>query len=329
MRNIKTAVNIILTLLLLFAIVAAIPLSRDSAKEPVKSPLGNGILKDAQVSYENSLIRTFPKDTSWKVGGDGNKNVLGTSQQPKIQGHAAVLINADTGEILYEKKLNKKLPIASLTKIMTAIVALEHKELESKIYVTRDAAEIGENTMGIDNGEVYTLHELMYGLILHSGNDAAYAIAEGVAGDSDVFVEWMNIKAAEIGLYDTVFADPSGLDDKNVSTAADLAKLTKYAMQNPDFREVVGTIEIELFGDEHKYLYLYNQTNLLSSYPGVAGVKTGYTEAAGLCLVTYAQNNGVEVIGVILNSSDRKGDMILMLDQGFGVMGVDVEHDLL
>jgi D-alanyl-D-alanine carboxypeptidase len=183
--------------------------------------------------------------------------------------------------------------------------------------------------MYLTTGEVYTLKELLYGLLLNSGNDAAYAIADGVAGDTSTFVEWMNIKAKEIGLENTEFKDPSGLDDNTYSTAQDLIKLSRYAMKHDLFREIVKTYNIELTSDTHKYVYLENATNLLTSYPGVAGVKTGYTEEAGLCLVTYASNNGHEIMGVVLKSIDRKGDMILMLDHGFGTLGVEVHHNLL
>ena len=167
----------------------------------------------------------------------------------------------------------------------------------------------------------------MYGLILHSGNDAAYAIAKNVShGNVARFVDWMNIKAQELGLSDTYFADPSGLDDNTYSTASDLIRLTRYALKIPEFREVVSTLSKELVSDTHKYIFLQNETNLLSSYPGVAGVKTGFTEEAGLCLITYVSNEGREVLGVVLKSVDRKGDMVLMLDHSFSTLGVVVDH---
>ncbi|MFH1648757.1 MAG: D-alanyl-D-alanine carboxypeptidase, partial [Patescibacteria group bacterium] len=215
-------------------------------------------------------------------------------------------------------------------KIMTAVVALEHKNLDEEIIISPQASEIGENVMGISAGEVYTLEEMLYGLMLNSGNDAAYAIAEGVAGDVDTFVKWMNIKAEEINLSDSFFGGPSGLYGGTYSTAIDLVKLSYYAMKKETFREIVKTYELEFpYSEKHKYIYLWNQTNLLTTYPGVAGIKTGYTEDAGLCLVTYAENEGRELIGVILNSIDRKGDMILVLDYGFQLLGVTVEHHLL
>lgn len=274
--------------------------------------------------YQDTLINYYDPEPSWSPGGQ-----YGTATEPEVAGVSALLIELDTGKILFEKNSMEKRKIASLTKIMTAVVALEHKKLDSKILVSGKAANIGENAMGLSEGEVYTLEDLLYGLILNSGNDAAYAIAEGVAGDSGRFVEWMNFKAKDLGLKDTYFADPSGLDDTTYSTALDLVKLTRYTLKNPEFKKIVGTFEYEAIDDAHKYIYMQNQTNLLTTYPGVAGVKTGYTEEAGLTLVTYAENDGHKVVGAVLNSTDRKGDMILMLDHGFSTLGVLVEHHLL
>jgi len=274
--------------------------------------------------YKDSVIDSYEADLSWTPGEN-----YGTSSQPEIAGEAGMLVDINSGKVLFSKDVDKRMKIASLTKIMTAVVALEHRKLGSKIYIDEESASIGENSMGISAGEVYTLEELMYGLMLNSGNDSAYAIAKGVAGNVDRFVQWMNFKASELGLANTYFADPSGLDDSTYSTPHDLIKLSRYAMKNPRLKEIVKTVQKDLPGDQHKYVSLENQTNLLTTYPGVAGVKTGYTEEAGLCLVTYAANGGKEVIGVVLKSVDRKGDMILMLDHGFRTLGVSVEHNLL
>ncbi|OGC79121.1 hypothetical protein A3K01_03395 [candidate division WWE3 bacterium RIFOXYD1_FULL_43_17] len=247
-----------------------------------------------------------------------------------IAGGAGIIMDAGTGNILYGKEIDKKMPLASLVKIMTAVITLEHKSLSDYATVTAEADAIGENEMGVSEGEAYTIAELMYGLLLNSGNDAAYTLAENVAGSSEEFVGWMNRKALELGMKNTGFFDPSGLDDRSYTTALDLAVLTEYAMRYEEFREIVATVEKELpYSDLHKYLYLANQTNLLTTYPGVAGVKTGYTEEAGLCLSTYAENSGKKLVGIVLNSIDRKGDMILMLDYGFSTYGITVEHHLL
>ena len=279
---------------------------------------------DTEKYYQETLINSYEPEPFWTPD-----EKLDTAHQPEVVAQAGLLVDINSGNILFEKNANEKRPIASLVKIMTAVVALEHKKLAEKIYINQTAASVGENSMGLTEGEIYTLEELMYGLILNSGNDAAYAIAEGVAGNANRFIEWMNIKAKEVGLTDTYFADSSGLDDTAYSTPKDLVSLTRYALKNPDFREIVETVEYETVSEKHKYIYLYNQTNLLTTYPGVKGVKTGFTEEAGLCLVTYVQIGDVEFVGVVLNSIDRKGDMILMLDHGFETLGITPEHNLL
>uniref|UniRef100_A0A7C4XME3 D-alanyl-D-alanine carboxypeptidase n=1 Tax=candidate division WWE3 bacterium TaxID=2053526 RepID=A0A7C4XME3_UNCKA len=322
-RN-RILLNIGLTTILIVLIIFSITTKNTSPRFFI-----SGLVKqqeiDSKKAYTQTQINTYDSEPTWFPTSE-----LGTYTQPTISGRAGFLVDINTGTILYSKEAAKKLPIASLTKIMTAVIALEHKSLDERVYITYEAAEVGENTMNLDYGEIYTLEELMYGLILNSANDAAYAIAINVAGNTNRFVEWMNFKATELGLTDTVFTDPSGLDDGNVSTVADLVKLTRYAMKNPEFRKIVSTVNYTIEGNtDHKYNQLENQTNLLTTYPGVAGVKTGLTEAAGLCLVTYANNNGNEVIGAVLRSVDRKWDMVLMLDHGFETLGVEVEHDLL
>jgi len=257
------------------------------------------------------------------------ENVLQAAiAKPQIQAEAALIYDITDDKVLFEKNAKTRLRIASLVKIATAIVALESKEANSKFTVSEKAASVGENSMGISGGETYTLEELLYGLILQSGNDAAQAIAEGVSGNSDSFVSEMNRKAKILGLKDTFFINPSGLeeDDKEeYSSAFDLLALTKYALTIPLFAKVAQTVEYQIpYSQDHKYIPLYNQTNLLTSYPGVLGVKTGYTPSAGLCLVTYAENGGHKLIGIILNSPSRREEMRELLDYSFAVLGVKI-----
>jgi len=284
------------------------------------------IEKDLSVDrYYSTLLKKDNLTSDWEP-----REMYGVENQPEISGESGILVEINSGKIVFEKNSTKKMKIASVVKIMTAVVALEHKILSDEIIISNRAANIGENFMGVSEGEIYTLEELLYGLMLNSGNDSAYAIAEGVAGDVETFVKWMNTKAGELGLSDTEIFDPSGLIDDTYSTAVDLVKLSRYAMQNEDFRKIVGTVEMELpYSEKHKYLYLENQTNLLTTYPGVGGIKTGYTEEAGYCLVTYAKNDGIELIGVVLNAVNRKFDMLFMLDYGFSVFGLDIEHPML
>lgn len=324
MRQGKVLINLLIIVFVIsLGIFALIP-NEDTNKGLVKGYIAEENLSSTQL-YENTLIRYNKPEPDWYP-----EEKTGTSNQPEINGEAGLLVDINSGKILYEKNGTKKMPIASLAKVMTAVVAVEHASLDEKIYVSKKAANIGENTMGLSAAEVYTLEELLYGLFMHSGNDAAYAISEGVGGETKTFVRWMNIKAEELGMYDTYFADPSGLDDNSYSTPQDLVKLTRYALKYPELKEIGNTVEYDIPNNgAHKYLHLYNQTNLLTTYPGVKGLKTGYTEKAGLCLITYAENEGKEVVGIVLNSGDRKGDMILMLDHGFGTLGVAIEHNLL
>ncbi|GIW69850.1 MAG: hypothetical protein KatS3mg101_0597 [Patescibacteria group bacterium] len=265
----------------------------------------------------------YPRPLEIKdAGGDFDPNM--------IAGEAAIVVDAETGDVMYAKNADVKMPLASLVKIMTALVVIEHSSLSEYATISEGAANVGENSMGLSAGEAYTIEELLYGLMLNSGNDAAYALAENVGGTVDRFVEWMNRRVQELGLKDTKFYDPSGLDDRSYTTPRELAVLTEFAMRHEDFRKIVATVEKELpYSDMHKYIYLENQTNLLTTYPGVIGVKTGYTEEAGLCLSTYAENGGRKLVGVVLDSIDRKGDMIIMLDYAFNKYGIKVEHHLL
>ncbi len=279
----------------------------------------------SEKNYYSTLLSSENLNSDWKLG-----EKFGTDFQPEISGESAILVDINSGKVVFEKNSTKKMKIASLVKIMTAAVALEHKKINEEIVISYRAESIGENTMGLSQGEVYTLEELLYGLVLNSGNDAAYAIAEGVAGNAETFVKWMNMKAGELNMSDTEIFDPSGLSDETYSTAVDMVKLSRYAMQNKDFRRIVGTFSIEFpYSDKHKYLYLENQTNLLTTYPGVGGIKTGYTEEAGMCLVTYVKNGDIELIGVVLNAVNRKFDMLFMLDHGFSVFGLDAYHPLI
>jgi D-alanyl-D-alanine carboxypeptidase len=287
---------------------------------------GNVFTKDmSKDNYYSTLLKQENLTSDWSP----NEVVL-TGNAPELSAQSAVLVDINSGKILYEKNSSKEMRIASVVKILTAVVALEHKNLNEEIFITEKVASVGENTMNITSGEVYTLEELLYGMMLNSGNDAAYAIAEGVAGSVKTFVLWMNMKTEELGMTDTKIFDPSGLDDRTYSTAIDLVKLSKYAMGKEDFRRIVSTSELVLDQSlKHKHLYLENQTNLLTTYPGVAGIKTGYTEEAGYCLVTYAKNEGVGLVGVVLKSENRKFDMLFLLDYGFSTFGITVEHPLL
>lgn len=247
--------------------------------------------------------------------------------KPQITAKSALVYDLTHEKLLYSKNPSVRLPIASLVKIMTAVVTLENTELIEVYRVSEQAASIGENSMGLTSGEQLTAEELLYGLLLVSGNDAAEVLAENFVGGRTNFVSAMNDKAKTLGLTDTFFINPSGLaeESEEYSTAHDLLVLTKYAMNITKFAEIAGTYERVIpYSQYHKAFYLYNDTNLLTTYPGVKGVKPGYTPEAGLCLVTYAENGGHQLIGIILGSESRREEMRELLDYSFKTLGVKI-----
>lgn len=220
---------------------------------------------------------------------------------PKIEAGAAIVMDMKSGRVLYEKNAHARKAIASTTKIMTAIVALERGNLEDKVKVSKRAANIGGSTINLKEGEEWTLKELLYGLMLRSGNDAAIAIAEHIGGSVEGFAALMNEKARELGLKNTQFKTPHGLDTPgHYSTAYELAQLTRYALNNPIISQIVGTQNISVKGRS-----FYTTNEMLGAYPGADGVKTGYTGQAGRCLVTSATRNNMRLISVVLNCSSR------------------------
>lgn len=246
-------------------------------------------------------------------------------QAPNISAGSALIYDTTSKQVLYFKNPKQRMPMASLTKIMTAIVALENKKKDDKYNVTKGDL-VGEDSMGLDTGEMLSLNDLLYGLILHSGNDAAETLATNFPKGRSAFIKAMNSKVKTLGLMDTNFTNPSGLegDGKQYTTVYDLMVMTQYALSNfPLFSKVVSTFDYNIpYSSLHKAFYLENETNLLTSYPGVKGVKTGYTPEAGLCLVTYLDYNGHKIIAVILGSNDRRGEMIELLDYSLETLGI-------
>ena len=258
----------------------------------------------------------------------GNK-VLTKLQAPNISAQSVLIYDTTSKQMLYSKNPKEKLPMASLTKIMTAAVALENKKKNDEYIVSKDDL-VGEDSMGLDVGERLSLSDLLYGMILHSGNDAAETLASNFPKGRDAFIKAMNNKVKALGLSDTNFTNPTGLegDGKQYTTAYDLLVETQYALANfPLFNQVVSTFDYNIpYSPEHKAFYLENETNLLTSYPGVKGVKTGYTPEAGLCLVTYLDYNEHKIIAVILGSDDRRGEMIELLDYSLESLGITPPH---
>lgn len=242
-------------------------------------------------------------------------------EPPYIGAAAAVLIDGATGRILYERRAHQERDIASTTKIMTAILALELGDPDDEVTVSPYAADTPGSSMYLRRGERYPLRELLKGLMLVSGNDAATAIAEHIAGNEAGFAILMNAKARVLGLRHTRFRNPHGLTEQgHYSSAYDLAQLTRYALRHPGFAALVCSGEEVACGSGPDgaaiQKALFNTNRLLYSYQWADGVKTGTTAAAGPCLVASASRAGQQVIAVVLDSGDRWGDAVRLLDYG-------------
>lgn len=245
-------------------------------------------------------------------------NINVQAEAVSVSARAAVLINAQTGSVIYSVNPDVKLPMASTTKIMTGLILAEQNCPEKTVCVTDNMINVEGSSMGLRSGDVLTYSDLLYGLMLPSGNDAANVIAYSVGGSINNFVDLMNKRAADLSLKNTYFVTPSGLDGMgHGTTALDLARLTAYALGNDTFRKVVGTKQITLEINNGKKLYLSNHNKLLKIYDGAIGVKTGYTSAAGRCLVSAAERDGVTLICVTLNDKNDWDDHKALLDYGF------------
>ncbi|MGI6026542.1 MAG: D-alanyl-D-alanine carboxypeptidase family protein [Candidatus Scatomorpha sp.] len=230
-----------------------------------------------------------------------------------VSAKAAILMHADSGRVLYEKNADEHMLIASTTKIMTAIVVLEHCELDDLVEVDSRSAGIEGSSMYLKAGESYTVEDLLYGLLLVSGNDAASALALHVADSMEEFAELMNAKAAELGMTESSFKNAHGLDEEgHYSTARDMAKLAAYCMGNEDFARIAGTVS-HTVGEQT----LVNHNRLLREYDGCLGLKTGYTMAAGRTLVTCAERDGARYVCVTLNDPDDWDDHKALYDWAF------------
>ena len=238
-----------------------------------------------------------------------------------ISAKACVLMLADTREVLYAENENEQLSMASTTKIMTSLLALESGLWEQQIKVTSDMVAVEGTSIGLLPDDLISVRTLISGMLLESGNDAANVTAYAVAGGQAQFLELMNQKAAEIGMKNTHFDSVSGLDtDSHYSTAYDMALLTAYALENPKFRSICSEkSERVYYGNPPYARTLYNHNRLLSSYEGAIGVKTGFTKKSGRCLVSAAERDGVTLIAVTLNAPDDWNDHKKLLDYGFSV----------
>ncbi len=234
-------------------------------------------------------------------------------EEHELSAHSAIVICADTGDVLFEKNADERMLIASITKIMTAIVVIENADLNEKIVIKPEWSAIEGSSMYANPGQSYTVRELLYGMMLNSGNDAAAALACTLCGDESSFADKMNEKAHELGLENTSFRNPHGLDEEeHYSTARDMARLTAHCMENAMFKSIVSANCAFIKGVTY-----YNHNRLLREYEGCIGVKTGYTIAAGRTLVSCAERGGMRLVCVTLSAPDDWNDHKYLLDKAF------------
>lgn len=237
------------------------------------------------------------------------------AEAPAVSAASAVLMDGETGRILYARNENEPRAIASITKLMTALVAAEwaQGDLSRTVTIRQEWTGIEGTSLYLRAGEKLTLETLLYGLLLHSGNDAAVALAASCAGDVETFVGWMNQRAQDLGMTNTHFSDPNGLGDENhYSTALDMARLGAACLQNPTVAKITATRSITLEGRSFT-----NHNKLLWLYPGCTGMKTGYTRQAGRTLVSSAEKEGQTLVCVTLNDRNDWTDHQALLDYGF------------
>ena len=241
---------------------------------------------------------------------------------PEMSAESYVVLDRTTGEVLFSKDETKRLPIASTTKMMTALVVVENiDDLDRVVTVGAESCGIEGSSVNLYKGEKISVKDLLYALMLESANDAAVCLANATAGSVDEFASLMNDRAKSLGMHDTHFTNPHGLEDtEHYSTALDLAKLWQEAMKNDTLREIVATktYKIELDGGDG-YRFLSNHNRLLKTWECCVGGKTGFTKAAGRCLVTVSEKNGVELVVVTLNDPDDWKDHKSIAESAFSL----------
>ena len=242
-----------------------------------------------------------------------------TAEEVGTSASACVIIDEASGRVLLSHNAETPLPMASTTKVMTALLALERGNLSDPVTCSRNAFGVPGTSIYLSEGETLTLEEMLYGLMLASGNDAATAIAEHIGGTVDDFCRMMTARAAELGCENTVFLTPHGLPrEGHYTTAHDLALIAREAMTHETFRQIVSTQRAKIPWEGRDYSRVLNNKNkLLSTYEGATGIKTGYTKKAGRCLVFGAERNGMRVIGVVLNCYNWFDEAARLMDMAF------------
>ncbi len=242
----------------------------------------------------------------------------GADAEISVEARAAILIERESGRVLYEKNADERYAMASTTKIMTALIAAEHCSMDEIVTAGPNASGVTGTSIYLSEGEQLTMHQMLQGLMLRSGNDAAVAIAEHIAGNVEQFADLMNARARQLGA-DACFVTPNGLDEGGHSASARaMALIAQAAMGNEVFRELVATQEAIIPWVDNEYSrVLRNKNRLLTDYEGATGIKTGFTKKAGRCLVFSAERDGMELIGVVLNCAGWFDEAEKLLDWGF------------
>lgn len=284
--------------------------------QKTQTKLVSPVLGVSTLSFADNIW--FPKE---------DKKLLSLQKTPEVTAKAAFFVDTQTGEVLYEKNAHEKLPIASLVKIMTVIVTLEGNPLSKEMVVSKHAAEMEPDKMLLKEGETMTVEELLDGIFLVSANDAAEVLAESLPTGRQGFINLMNAEALHLGMRDTNFINPTGLEEDGVnqeSTAFDVALMSRFLITKwPQVLKISSREHIYLdLTQKHQDYDLYSGINLLTTYPGVIGLKTGYTPEAGLTLVTLARKSGREVLGVLLGATDRRDDAKALLNYSFTRLGI-------
>ena len=248
------------------------------------------------IDYDNELI-------NWN---DLSEVSNTPTEEPVLNSRIAVAYDRESGKVIWGKNENKRSAMASTTKIMTAIIAIENADLNQEVVISAKSAGTGGSRLGLKKNDKILLQDLLYGLMLKSGNDAAVAIAETVGGSIEGFANMMNDKAKQLGLENTHFVTPHGLDNpEHYTTAYELAKLTDYALENETFAKIVNTKTCTIMINGYPKT-ISNTNELLGYVEGVNGVKTGFTNNAGRCLVTSVKRNDLEIITVVLQADTKK-----------------------
>ena len=307
----STILIILLTILVSSSVKETKELVSPMLKIKTGLPVGRQVL---------GINQWFPKEQTTR-----SVEINGNSLQ--ITAKAALFLDSKDGKVFYSKNVHQRLPIASLVKVMTVLVALEHKNMDDKYLVSQRASEMEPDEMILLPGETLTLRELLFGIFLVSANDAAEVLAEGSVGSRDEFIKLMNDKTKLLGMKDSYFVNPTGLDEdsnNSYSSVFDLAILTRYLIRNyPEVVDISRSEHIYLpKTSDHQDYDMYSGINLLTTYPGVVGFKTGYTPEAGLTLITLARKDGKEIIGVLLGSGDRRDEARELLDYSFEKIGL-------